>query len=109
MEDQFDTFEDDEEEGAEGAGEQDIFEDAGQYNLDPEIANQVIGLRATDGTTNYVPAPEAMTLDAALARSGIALVGDTEFYLGAAKIDRDTIIAPGQTVTVIGTQKGGAF
>lgn len=87
--------------------EEDIFEDADDYQLDPAIQEQVIGLRSTDGSTRYVPASEPMTLDAVLAKSGIALVGDTQFFLGAANITRETIVAPGQTITVIGSQKGG--
>ena len=70
--------------------------------------NAVIILRFSSGDTKYVPASEPMTISATMSRAQVAAIsGAVTYYLNGAEVTAETIVPLGQTVTVIGSVKGG--
>jgi hypothetical protein len=88
------------------APEEDFFpaEGAGFSLPDPQA---VVTLRSTNGSERYVPVAEATPLSEIIATSGLSISGPVAYYLNNAQIDLRTPVAPGSTVTIMGTVKGG--
>ena len=88
--------------------EEDLFSSEETANFVAPDPNAVIILRFSTGDSKYVPANEPMALGAVMARAQLAAIpGAVTYYLNGTEISADAIIPLGQTVTVIGSVKGG--
>jgi len=83
--------------------EQAAFVPPDELGIDP---GQVITIRSSSGASQFVLAPEAMSLSEAINRSGLAIVGAYNVYMDGAEITGETLVPPGATVTIIGAVKG---
>ena len=88
--------------------EEDFFpEDEEGFDLpDPSAA---ITIRTSGGETRYVPAPEPMTVSAAMLDSGLRPNGAVTYYLNGAEVKPDTVLPGGSVLTVVGSVKGGSL
>ena len=69
--------------------------------------NAAITIKTSGGDTRYIPAPEPLTVAAAMLTSGLRPNGVVSFYLNGAEVKEDTVLPGGSTLTVIGSVKGG--
>jgi len=68
----------------------------------------IITIRTSQGSDVFVPAPQPMPLVDAIAKSGLRFNGDFTCWLNGQEVGLGTVVAGGQTVTVVGSVKGGS-
>lgn len=68
----------------------------------------LITIRTSAGQDVFVEAPEPMALVDAIAKSGLRFNGDYTCWLNGQEVPLGTKVAGGNTVTVVGSVKGGA-
>ncbi len=67
----------------------------------------IITIRTSQGSDVFVPVPQPMPLVDAIAKSGLRFNGDFTCWLNGQEVGLGTMVAGGQTVTVVGSVKGG--
>lgn len=90
--------------------ERDPFEDflngleAAQQNFDPQ---QVITLSTTNGQSVAVPATEPMSIARVIEVAGLTVGATMQYYVSGDAVNSDFVVAPGGSITAVGTVKGG--
>jgi hypothetical protein len=100
-----DEIEDDQVEDEETADEtEDLFGDSTFELPDPTA---VITVASSAGDDRYVPAREAMSVGMVMAAADLRPNGMVEYFVNGSTITVNDSVAPGQTLTVVGSVKGG--
>jgi len=87
------------------AEEEDILdgiEEEGSF--DPAVNVHII---SAGGGSNYVPVEGPTAFSTVLAQSGLHVGGAVEFWMNGVRIEADTTVPAGSTVTIVGSVKGG--
>lgn len=69
--------------------------------------NSVIRLISSGGDERYVVAENSMTIGEVMLQSDLRIVGAVQYWLNGVQADVNTVVAPGSTVTIVGSVKGG--
>lgn len=79
-----------------------------EENLVPDLST-VITIKTSGGQTRYVPVPDGslMTVSEALVASGLTVNGQFQVWLNGAQIANNAVVPAGETITIVGSVKGG--
>ncbi len=72
-----------------------------------ENPENVIFIRSTQGGSQTIQATEPMTLEAIIAAAGLSSGAGVEYYVNGLPRTREFTVAPGGTVTIVTSVKGG--
>lgn len=67
----------------------------------------VIKFVTSGGEEAYVPVAGPTTISEALLNSNLRITGAVQYWLNGAEANVNTTVAPGATVTIVGSVKGG--
>ncbi len=79
----------------------------GQDEAPVENPENVIFIRSTQGGSQTIQATEPMTLEAIIAAAGLSSGAGVEYYVNGLPRTREFTVAPGGTVTIVTSVKGG--
>jgi hypothetical protein len=80
---------------------------AGLENFAEVATTQAITVRTTSGAERYVNVAAALPLSEVLASARIPTDVNSQYWLNGAQVNLGDSIAPGQSVVMIGSVKGG--
>lgn len=83
----------------------DFIPEASEFEV-PDL-NTVVKIITSGGEEAYVPTPEATTVGQVMLNSNLRQTGAVQYWLNGAQVDVNTVIAPGSTLTIVGSVKGG--
>lgn len=73
----------------------------------PPDPNTVVKLMTSGGEEAYVPVEGPMTVGEIMLNSDLRVVGAVQYWLNGAQVDVNAVVAPGSTLTIVGSVKGG--
>ena len=83
--------------GVDGDGEDSLFSH-----------DQIVTLRSTTSGNDFpIPVDEPMSIADLLSRASLAVGQGIEYWVDGVQVDENHVVAPGGTITAIGTVKGG--
>ena len=80
------------------------FDDDAFAAPDPQ---SIVTIRTSGGDTRHVPVTEARSASQIILDAGLTVVGQVQYWLNGAQITGTDMVAPGSTLTTVGSVKGG--